>query len=273
MGDGRREGRLAVGLRLALAAQVEVEARGAVSTRCGPRPWGSRPGRRGPGGRASAFWLPTTTTSTPQASVSSLIAPAPEMASTTSRVPGRSRVTRARPSMSCAAPVDDSESWTNTARMASSRSRAAATASGGTASPQGASSTSTFIPCALPISAQRWPKLPGDERQHRVARRERVHDRRLHRPGARAGQDQHVAGRLQEVLEPRATLLEDRAELVGAVMEESAAPAPPCTRGWSGVGPGVNSLSFFSMVSLEVRRQGVHRICGKPCGNVWNDGL
>src|SRR5438552_2242012 len=60
-----------------------------------------------PGGRASAFWLPTTTTSTPQPAVSRGMAPAPEIASTTSSVSGLPRAMRASASTSWPAPVVD----------------------------------------------------------------------------------------------------------------------------------------------------------------------
>jgi hypothetical protein len=83
------------------------------------------------------------------------------MASTTSSVFFDARVILAMASMSWQAPVDDSLSWTKTALISGSLSRAAFTVSGETASPQPASSTVTFIPCALPSCAQRSPKLPA----------------------------------------------------------------------------------------------------------------
>ena len=115
-----------------------------------------------PGGRASAFWLPTTTTSTPQACVSRGSAPAPEIASTTSSVSGRARVMRARASHVVARrPSTTRSSWTKTARMAGSASSARATSSGATASPHFARSSWTSIPWARPIAVHRSPKEPA----------------------------------------------------------------------------------------------------------------
>ena len=222
-GNRGRERRLAGRLGLALAAQVEIEARRACSGRFASRHPGSTARKARPGGSASDFWLPTTATSTPQASVSSAIAPAPEMASTTSSVSGRPLTTAPMPSMSCAAPVDDSLSCTNTPRIDGSASRAALTAAGSDRlAPLGVESSrrSCRAPCRSPPSARRScrRRAPAWCRPATACST----TRRFHRAAARRGEQQHVVLRLQERLQPRRGVAEDLAELVGAVMDDRA---------------------------------------------------
>ena len=96
-GDRRRERRLAVRGRVAVRAEVEVEAR---HLRRAP----SRPSRAarprsspGPGAAIHAFCEPVTTTSTPQASISNGTAPRPETLSTRISASGlTSRIAAAR---------------------------------------------------------------------------------------------------------------------------------------------------------------------------------
>lgn len=63
--------------------------------------------------------------------------------------------------MSCFTPVEDSLCCTKTARIFGLASSAAFTASGFTAAPHSASRTWTSMPWALPMLAQRSPKLPA----------------------------------------------------------------------------------------------------------------
>ena len=95
-GEGRLAGRPGSSARAGGRSRSAATSR--LSMRSQARALTER--KASPGGRASAFWLPTTTTSTPQAAVSSGMAPAPEIASTTRSVPGRPRVIRASASTS-----------------------------------------------------------------------------------------------------------------------------------------------------------------------------
>jgi hypothetical protein len=60
----------------------------------------------------------------------------------------------------------------------------------------------------------------GDQRQHRVARREGVDEGRFHRPRPGAREDQHLVAGLEELLEAEAALAKDLAELVRPVVDD-----------------------------------------------------
>src|SRR5439155_25670706 len=63
-------------------------------------------------------------------------------------------------------------------------------------------------------------ELPGAHDHDGVAGRERVDERRLHRPGSRARERQHVRGGLEESLEAGANVDEERLVLRCAVVDD-----------------------------------------------------
>ena len=128
--DGRRERCVERVLRLLVPAPVEVEAAATASTRSST--CAGTEAIASPGGHISAFCEPETTTSIPQASVSSGTAPSDEIASTTSRASPTASLT-ARTSETT--PVDVSDCWQNTSSTPDSRTAAPTSSASGT-SPQ-----------------------------------------------------------------------------------------------------------------------------------------
>ena len=106
----------------------------------------------------SAFCEPVTTTSAPQASVSSGTAPRLEIASTTESAPA-SPQTASSGSRSQTTPVDVSE-WTRSTVSAPLSSSARRRSSGRGASPHAYASWTTSQPNARAIACQRSPNSP-----------------------------------------------------------------------------------------------------------------
>ena len=112
-----------------------------------------------PGGHISPFCEPATTASTPQASIGHGTTPREDTVSTTSSV-SVARVSPAYASMSSSTPVEVSLWVARTTRAPGWARRAAASRSGATVSPYGASRSRTVTPNARQTSSQRSPNLP-----------------------------------------------------------------------------------------------------------------
>ena len=147
-----------------------------------------------PGEAIHAFWLALTTRSTPQASISNGMAPRPLMPSTmTSGSPGAAWTAATSSRSGLATPVEVSLWVSSTARY------------GGCVGQVGGERgrVGSFAPLDLEAVDLRAEGLrdvgeavaeaADDDGQHPVAGREAVDDGRLHRAGAGAGQQDHVA--------------------------------------------------------------------------------
>ncbi len=80
-------------------------------------------------------------------------------------------------------------------------------------------------------------EMPGLERQHAVARRQRVENGRFPRPGARRGIHQHRARAAQQAFEPGDHVAGERRELRSAVVDDGMVDGPEdAVRnvGWTG---------------------------------------
>jgi len=63
-------------------------------------------------------------------------------------------------------------------------------------------------------------EVAGRHDEVRLSRRDEIRHRRLERPGARGGEEEHVALRAANLTEPRQAALVDRPEIGAAVMDD-----------------------------------------------------
>ena len=239
------------------ARSQSSEKRGLVAVRARSSARSDTDANARPGGVISAFCEPVTTTSRPQASVSSGVAPSEEMASTT-RQAERSRVSSAIACTSAVAPVDVSECTTNTAARSLRPFTRAATASGSGRLPHGERSTSTSARYASPIFTQRSPKLPADttrilspgESRFAKADSTAAVPLELNRITSRSVR----YTRFRPVSTRASTTLNSGERWCG-----SGSASAATTAGGIGVGPGVSSR-------LVTRRAGPAAVPGRPSG-------
>ncbi len=216
-----------------------------------------------PGGRARDFWLPTTTTSTPQAAVSSAMAPAPEIASTTSSVSG----TSARDTGQCFDVVAGAGGGLvqldeDALDLRVGVQRAGDFFGGDRFTPSRLQDLDLH---AVGLADVRPPlaEISGHQRDHLVAGAQDVHERRFHASGTRAGEHEDVVLGLQETLEAGDALLENGAELVGPMVRNRTGHRLE-DGGVQGRGSG-REESWLA--DHRGPRFAFHNICGKPCGN------
>ena len=164
----------------------------------------------------SAFCDPETTTSIPQASVSSGTAPSDEIASTTSRASPTASLTRADVGDHAGRRVGLLAEHEVDPRFAH-----------GCADLVGVRHLAPLVPERLDVEAvllaNRDPALAersvADDR-HAVAGRAEVRDRRLHRPGPGRGEEQDVGARAADLLQALERARVDVAEVGPAVMDD-----------------------------------------------------
>ena len=173
-----------------------------------------------PGAAIHAFCDPVTTRSRPHSSIANGTAPSAEIASTRIRASGAaSRTAAASAGMSLVTPVDVSL-WVSSTALRSGVSAAAARTAAG---------CGAVAPLDLEPRDRRAVDLgdlrePVAERAHRdgedpVAGRERVDDGGLETARAGAGQHDHVVLRAEERLHALADALQERLELLAAVVD------------------------------------------------------
>ena len=148
-----------------------------------------------------------------------------EMVSTSSSAgwPAASSAPRTAP-MRLVTPVDVSLCTTATALIARARSSASRASMRAGSAPVRQSPSRTSTSRAEPARHLRPQRreVPGLAYQHRVSGRERVHERRLPRAGARRREDQHVAARPENVAQALEHPFAEPPELGSAVVHRRA---------------------------------------------------
>ena len=120
-------------------------------------------------------------------------------------------------------------------------------------------------PVCLADLDEALPEVSGHEREHALARSHGVDDRSFHSPRAGAGQDEHVARRLQEFLEPGAALLEEGTKFLAAMMRNGARERLQDARVERR--RARREQPFLLQHGSDPSIARVHRFCGKACGN------